>query len=241
MSSDSHFLVETFPVDRLSVEPTQAQLMRLLQPYLKEDESVIWQGQPNQEIEAAHYQVSKTTKRILFIVSTALIFLSLQTLLAPVAADWGFGAETKLALVLLFGLPGLFFFACFLSSFENLDRFVPQNTFYVITNKRAIRFFPRRPRQSANFDWCVESYYPQHINIAVSYQSFDKGKYYNISFAREPQSDGPDKWIGFNSVDDPEAVIEALREVRKLNADVPIPAFDDSVPRLGIEAKRTGK
>lgn len=234
MSTDSLSTSETFPVDRLLVAPTQSHLMRLLQPYLQEEEYVLWKGQPNPKIESGRYQSSWSTKRILFIVSLVLVSLSVYTFLSPAAA--GAGVGIKLALVFLFGVPGLFTFACFLSSFDNLDRLVPQNTFYVITNRRAIRLYPQRPQLEEKFHWNVESFYPQEINIAVSYQSFDTGKYYNISFVRVPQLDGPDKWIGFNSVSEPEAVIEALRELRKLNSDAPLPRYDDSVPRLGLEA-----
>lgn len=235
MANESYFPVETFPADRLFVEPTQGQLMHLLQPYLGQDETVLWQGQPNPSIEAGRYKVSPLQRKFLIAASVALMALAAYTFLTPPPP--GIHVGMKLAFVFLFGLPGLFLFAIFLSSFENLDRLVPRNTFYVITNKRAIRFFPERPSFHEDFVWKVESFYPQEINIAPSYQSFDKGKFYNIKFARDPQTEATDVWSGFNSIEDPEVVIEALREVRKLNPDVPKGRYDDIVPQLGLEAK----
>lgn len=236
MSNSTHFPVETFPVDRLFASPTQNQLMSLVQPYLAEDETVIWQGQPNPEIEATLYQTSPTTRIVLFLVSSILLSAAAYMFLMPATE---IGVDLKLALVFILGVPGFFTLACFLSSLENPDQLVPANTFYAITNKRAIRLLPQRPQLEDKFVWKVESFYPKDINIAASYQSFDPGKFYNISFAREPQQEGPDKWIGFNSVADPEDVIEALRQIRKLNPDAPISKYDDSVPRFKLEAKKS--
>lgn len=101
MSADSLSTSETFPVERLLAAPDQSLLMRLLQPYLKEEEYVLWQGQPNPKIESGRYQMSRSTKRILFIVSLVLVSLSVYTFLSPAAA--GAGVGIKLALVFLFG------------------------------------------------------------------------------------------------------------------------------------------
>lgn len=234
MSHSNDFPVETFPVDRLFASPTQNQLMDLVQPYLAEGETVIWQGQPNPEIEATLYQTSPTTRVVLFFLSSVLLFAAANMFLMP---SIEIGVGLKLALVFILGIPGFFTFACFLSSLENPDQQVPRNTFYAITNKRAIRLYPQRPQLEDKFVWKVESFYPKDINIAVSYQSFDKGKFYNICFARQPQEEGQDKWIGFNSVADPEDVIDALRQIRKLNPDAPMSNYDDSVPRFKLEAK----